>query len=140
MLKLINKKQPINKYVEAEEQNYNGLGKISWRLLTTHAVNCFEGAMNVIEYYRKRWYTEQMWYFWLLRVKSGSKTNDWLKKFKYGGGNIPAYVDSFTRNKNGIDSFWVVSGKLHITPAQQLDFIQRLYYGQLPFSKIILIS
>lgn len=46
--------------VEAEEQNYNGRDKICWRLLTTHAVNCFEDAMNVIECYRKRWHIEQM--------------------------------------------------------------------------------
>lgn len=46
--------------VEAEEQNYTGHDKICWRLLTTHDVNCFEDAMNVIECYRKRWYIEQM--------------------------------------------------------------------------------
>ena len=46
--------------VEAEEQGYNGHDKICWRLLTTHTVNCFEDAMNIIECYRKRWYIEQM--------------------------------------------------------------------------------
>lgn len=46
--------------VEAEEQDYNGRDKIHWRLLTTHTVNCFEDAMNIIECYRKRWYIEQM--------------------------------------------------------------------------------
>ena len=46
--------------VEAEEQNYDGRDKICWRLLTTHTVNCFEDAMDIIEYYRKRWYIEQM--------------------------------------------------------------------------------
>jgi len=46
--------------VEAEEQDYNGRDKICWRLLTTHAVNCFENAMNVIDCYRKRWYIEQL--------------------------------------------------------------------------------
>jgi hypothetical protein len=46
--------------VEAEEQGYNGRDKIHWRLLTTHTVNCFEDAMNIIECYRKRWYIEQM--------------------------------------------------------------------------------
>ena len=46
--------------VEAEEQGYNGRDKIHWRLLTTHTVNGFEDAMNIIECYRKRWYIEQM--------------------------------------------------------------------------------
>jgi hypothetical protein len=46
--------------VEAEERNYNGKDKICWRLLTTHGVTCFEDAVNVIEYYRRRWYIEQL--------------------------------------------------------------------------------
>jgi len=46
--------------VEAVEKDYTGRDKICWRLLTTHMVNGFEDAMNIIECYRKRWYIEQM--------------------------------------------------------------------------------
>jgi len=46
--------------VEAVEKDYTGRDKICWRLLTTHTVNGFEDAMNIIECYRKRWYIEQM--------------------------------------------------------------------------------
>ena len=75
------------------------------------------------------------WYFWRLRLREGERTKYWLKKFDYGTGNMPAYVDSFIANTKGVDSFWVVSPALKITPEQQLDFIQRFYYIQLPFSK-----
>lgn len=46
--------------VQAEEDNYNGKDKICWRLLTTHCVENFDQAVNVIELYRQRWYIEQL--------------------------------------------------------------------------------
>jgi hypothetical protein len=44
--------------VEAQEQNKPG--GIYWRILTTHAVSCAEEAMQIIEWYKQRWYIEQV--------------------------------------------------------------------------------
>lgn len=43
--------------VEAYEENGNG---ISWKLLTTHAINSFEDACRIIEWYSDRWLIEQV--------------------------------------------------------------------------------
>lgn len=44
--------------VEAKEQKQTG--GIYWRLLTTHAVTNSEQAMQVIDWYKQRWYIEQV--------------------------------------------------------------------------------
>lgn len=44
--------------VEAREQNKSG--GIYWRILTTHAVTNAEQAMQIIEWYKQRWYIEQI--------------------------------------------------------------------------------
>jgi len=76
------------------------------------------------------------WYFWRLRLKTGAKKMKyWLNKIQYGNIEVPESIDSFKVTSSGTDSFWVVSGTLRITPAQQLLFIKRFYYEQLPFSK-----
>ncbi len=46
--------------VQATEENYSGKDKICWRLLTTHCVEDFGQAVEIIELYRKRWYIEQL--------------------------------------------------------------------------------
>jgi len=46
--------------IEAREINYKGKDKIFWRLLTTHQVNCFNQALEIIETYKKRWHIEQL--------------------------------------------------------------------------------
>lgn len=43
--------------VEAYEEATNGL---SWKLLTTHQIKCFEDAYQVIEWYSQRWMIEQV--------------------------------------------------------------------------------
>lgn len=43
--------------VEAYEESNNG---ISWKLLTTHQINCFEDAYQIIEWYAQRWMIEQV--------------------------------------------------------------------------------
>lgn len=48
----------------------------------------------------------------------------WIKKAKYGNHNI----------NGGIDQFWL-NGQLRISPAEQLDFLVRLYQNKLPFSQ-----
>ncbi len=56
-----NKELPKSKelyVVEAKEQNKKG--GICWRILTTHAVLNVEQAMQIIEWYKQRWYIEQI--------------------------------------------------------------------------------
>lgn len=48
----------------------------------------------------------------------------WLDKAHYGNADT----------SGGIDRFWL-DGGLRITPAQQVDFLKRLYLDELPFSK-----
>jgi beta-lactamase class D len=48
----------------------------------------------------------------------------WLEKAQYGNADT----------SGGIDRFWL-DGGLRITPAQQIDFLKRLYSEELPFSK-----
>jgi beta-lactamase class D len=76
------------------------------------------------------------WWFWRLRLKTGAKKMKyWLDKIEYANLAAPETIDSFKVTPFGVDSFWVVSGALRITPAQQLEFIKRFYYEQLSFSK-----
>ncbi len=56
-----NKTLPDNQglyVVEANETNRNG--GIYWRILTTHPVTSSEEAMQIIEWYKQRWYIEQI--------------------------------------------------------------------------------
>lgn len=54
--------------VEAKEVNSASTEeKIYWRLLTTHKVENFESALQIIEWYRARWFIEQL--FRLLKSK-----------------------------------------------------------------------
>lgn len=46
--------------VEASEENYSGEDKICWRLLTSHPVTTFDEALNIVNIYKKRWLTEQL--------------------------------------------------------------------------------
>ena len=59
--------------VEAKEKNNTGKDRICWRILTTHQVNNYETALQIIEIYRKRWYIEQL--FRLLK-KQGFELED----------------------------------------------------------------
>ena len=60
----------------------------------------------------------------LARRVGGKRMKEWLDKAQYGNADT----------SGGIDRFWL-GGGLRITPAQQIDFLQRLYRGELPFSK-----
>jgi hypothetical protein len=46
--------------VQATEIGYDGKDKICWRLLTSHLVENYEQAIDIIEIYRKRWHIEQL--------------------------------------------------------------------------------
>ncbi len=66
-----------------------------------------------------------VWYYQeLARRVGGKRMKSWLDKAKYGNADT----------SGGIDLFWLTGG-LRVTPKEQLDFLKRLYQGQLPFSK-----
>ncbi len=60
----------------------------------------------------------------LARRVGAKKMQQWIDKAAYGNRNIGG----------GIDKFWL-TGKMRISPRQQIDFLQKLYKGTLPFSK-----
>ena len=60
----------------------------------------------------------------LARRVGGERMKEWLDKAQYGNADT----------SGGIDRFWL-DGGLRVTPAQQIDFLKRLYKEDLPFSK-----
>lgn len=66
-----------------------------------------------------------VWYYQeLARRGGGVKMKYWLDKLNYGNADT----------SGGIDRFWL-SGGLRISPAQQIDFLKRLYNNSLPLSQ-----
>jgi len=59
--------------VEAKEINTKAKDAIKWRLLTTREVRSIDDALLIIQYYKKRWYIEQL--FRLLK-KQGFRIED----------------------------------------------------------------
>lgn len=66
------------------------------------------------------------WYFQRVSAKIGQKDLEkYLKQLHYGNEDM----------SSGIEDFWMSSqGSLRISPAQQVDFLQRLYAEKLPLS------
>jgi len=66
-----------------------------------------------------------VWYYQeLARRVGGQQMKYWMDKANYGNADTTG----------GIDQFWL-TGELRITPAQQIDFLKRLYNNELPFSQ-----
>jgi beta-lactamase class D len=66
-----------------------------------------------------------VWYYQeLARRIGGRRMSYWLNKIKYGNADT----------SGGIDRFWL-SGRLRITPEQQVQFLIRLYKDELPLSR-----
>jgi beta-lactamase class D len=69
--------------------------------------------------------TSTVWYYQeLARRVGGEKMKYWLDKTNYGNADT----------SGGIDKFWL-SGRLRLSPEQQIDFLRRLYDNKLPFSQ-----
>lgn len=67
-----------------------------------------------------------VWFYQVLARRVGyDRMKQWITQVKYGNQNIG--------EKDNIDNFWL-EGKLQITPQQQIEFLQRLYRNDLPFS------
>lgn len=67
-----------------------------------------------------------VWFYQVLARKAGhQRMQQWIDKVGYGNRQIGTDGD--------IDRFWL-QGPLQITPKEQINFLQRLYRGNLPFS------
>jgi beta-lactamase class D len=76
------------------------------------------------------------WVFFNLRKQIGAeRLQKWLNRLQFGNIIIPATLDSIKIANGKTDTFWVVPGTLQISPAQQLNYMQRLRTGTLPFSR-----
>ena len=68
-----------------------------------------------------------VWFYQVLARRVGhERMQKWVTQVGYGNHQIGA--------KEDIDNFWL-RGKLRITPQAQIQFLRRLYNGDLPFSK-----
>lgn len=66
-----------------------------------------------------------VWFYQEVARRIGEKRmQTYLKKLKYGNGDI----------SGGIDQFWLTGG-LRISPEEQVAFLQRIYHHQLPVSR-----
>lgn len=65
-----------------------------------------------------------VWYYQEVARRVGAaRMQFWIDTLAYGNGQIGG----------GIDSFWL-RGDLRISPAQQIEFLKKLYHNALPFS------
>ncbi|MFM7363501.1 MAG: class D beta-lactamase [Cuspidothrix sp.] len=68
-----------------------------------------------------------VWFYQILARKIGYvRMQEWINKVAYGNRQIGTATD--------IDKFWL-RGFLKISPKGQIDFLQRLYESDLPFSQ-----
>ncbi|BAY09134.1 class D beta-lactamase [Calothrix sp. NIES-2098] len=68
-----------------------------------------------------------VWFYQVLARRAGhERMQQFINKVGYGNRQIGTTAD--------IDRFWL-QGPLKITPQEQINFLQRLYQGSLPFSK-----
>lgn len=66
-----------------------------------------------------------VWFYQEMARRAGAqRMQEWIEKVGYGNRDIGG----------GVDRFWLSGGKLRISALQQIDFLQRLAHGGLPFS------
>jgi beta-lactamase class D len=66
-----------------------------------------------------------VWFYQEMARRAGAqRMQEWIDKVGYGNRDIGG----------GIERFWLNGGKLRISAVQQIDFLQRLAHGSLPFS------
>lgn len=74
---------------------------------------------------REAFKTSAVWFYQVLARRVGYETmQSWLTKVDYGNHEVGG--------KDNIDQFWL-NGNLQITPQEQVNFLRRLYRGDLPF-------
>jgi beta-lactamase class D len=68
-----------------------------------------------------------VWFYQVLARRVGhNRMQEWVSKAGYGNQKVG--------DKEDIDKFWL-DGTLRITPQEQIQFLQRLYNNNLPFSR-----
>ena len=68
-----------------------------------------------------------VWFYQVLARRIGhEQMQEWVQAADYGNQTIG--------DEDAIDTFWL-TGDLRITPQQQIQFLQRLYRNELPFSE-----
>ncbi|MEO1094078.1 MAG: class D beta-lactamase [Cyanobacteria bacterium J06638_28] len=68
-----------------------------------------------------------VWFYQVLARRIGhERMQEWVASIGYGNQNIGSTAE--------IDAFWL-TGDLRITPQEQIQFLQRLYQDELPFSE-----
>ncbi|MGD1941071.1 MAG: class D beta-lactamase [Leptolyngbyaceae cyanobacterium] len=71
--------------------------------------------------------TSAVWFYQVLARRIGyERMQEWIADIGYGNQNIGIATE--------IDAFWL-TGELRITPQEQIQFLQRLYQDELPFSE-----
>ncbi|BAY20283.1 peptidoglycan glycosyltransferase [Calothrix sp. NIES-2100] len=96
-------------------------------ILTWDGIHREIDAWNQDTNLRQAFQNSTVWFYQVLARRSGyERMQQFIDKVGYGNRQIGTAAD--------IDRFWL-QGPLKITPKEQINFLQRLYQGDLPFSK-----
>jgi beta-lactamase class D len=69
-----------------------------------------------------------VWYFQEIAKRLGMEREDYyLRRLRYGNADA----------SSGLTTFWL-GGSLRISPVEQMTFLRRLYYGELPVSERVM--
>jgi len=95
-------------------------------VLTWDGVQREIAAWNHDTNLRQAFKDSTVWFYQVLTRRAGNdRMQQWIDKVGYGNRQIG--------KADEINRFWL-QGPLEITPKQQIEFLQRLYQGNLPFS------
>ena len=101
----------------------NELAILTWDGIYRPTVAEWNRDLNMKEAFR----LSAVWFYQVLARRVGhEKMQTYVSKANYGNQNIGSPED--------IDTFWL-TGKLRISPQEEIEFLRRLYNNNLPFSK-----
>ncbi|MBE9110118.1 class D beta-lactamase [Nodosilinea sp. LEGE 07298] len=96
-------------------------------VLTWDGIERMVPAWNQDLNLRRAFNLSAVWFYQVLARRVGpDRMQQWVSAAGYGNQTIGS--------PDSIDSFWL-EGDLRITPQQQIEFLQRLYRNELPFSE-----
>jgi beta-lactamase class D len=99
---------------------------LTWDGIRRKVANRDFPAWNHDTNLRQAFKDSTVWFYQVLARRAGhERMQQWIDKVGYGNRQIGGAVD--------IDRFWL-QGPLKITPKAQIEFLQRLYQNNLPFS------
>jgi beta-lactamase class D len=99
---------------------------LTWDGIRRKVANKENAAWNRDTNLRQAFKDSTFWFYQVLARKAGhERMQQWIDKVGYGNRQIG--------NADDIDRFWL-QGPLKITPKAQVEFLQRLYRNELPFS------